>query len=1101
MKRPTRAMSRVALVFVGALVTAVPAITHALGLGNLKVNSALNESLNAEIDFSSISKKELKSLNVTLASRPEFEAAGVERLASLSDIKFTLAKRLDGRSFLQLSSEQPIREPFLHFLLKVEWAGGRLVREFTALIDPPYLVASKPAGIQAPQTAAPRVEPEPPSSPVAAATPSPAPTMTVEPLSPESAVTEPQPAAEPQPVVATAQPEPLASPVEPEPLSVSVEPEPTPVPELAPVEMASTESALLGPPELRESTVSISPETGWPVITEEAGVMTAAADTESGTMVEALPPEGMEPEGMEPTTEPTTVGTFEPTTTTGIGSSWASVMQYEVKRGDTLWGIAEKLRVDSSLTMEQVIMALYEANPDAFFRNNVNNVYAGKILRVPERVEIDSLPGRQARKIFLAQYDEWQEYQVKLASASKPIEVAEAVEEAMEPATGAQTTEPAEGSPIEGKAAEKQQPEEVQVAQMPAAEEESVMQETQSASEQEQPTDGAGTAVLAAKAKPSGDLLKIVRAAIEREGRSQKGELTEGESEQSERLALAERATTLEESLDSAQMQQEELGERVGTVGSQLEKQKRLIELENEALAKTQKPVTAPTQPQPETGTGMSESPPAKQQVAMAETAKTAEQPAPATPPKPKTEPMVAPTTDKAKTKPKKKRIKPPPPAEEKGMLATIQELTDEYLMQAVAGLVVLSGGLLLLVYFRRRRQAEAEFEESILTDTGATTEEPTATTTDSGGEVTTSSASSTSFLSDFSQGGMGNISTDEVDPLAETEVYLAYGRDEQAEEILKEAVTKDPGRHELKVKLLEIYHNRNDVGTFETLAEELYAALEGRGGELWNRVAEMGKRLNPENPMFEGAMVSAQQPAMPPTPALGPLPAEPEPVEPAAPEGLDFEPGGFETPSEVMADEGLELDIAAESEEAPADAKLEFDLDMDSVAEEAAKGPHLGDTAELEGQDLQPADLAEGSALEPVGLGEQPADNVVDFDISQGQAKSDLAAVTDEPVATTDEGAEWDLDAASGLDMSADLEMAAADAAAEALAETPADSETPTDESQQQWDETATKLDLAKAYVDMGDAEGARSILDEVMAEGNDDQKKQAAELAAQIA
>jgi pilus assembly protein FimV len=99
-----------------------------------------------------------------------------------------------------------------------------------------------------------------------------------------------------------------------------------------------------------------------------------------------------------------------------------------------------------------------------------------------------------------------------------------------------------------------------------------------------------------------------------------------------------------------------------------------------------------------------------------------------------------------------------------------------------------------------------AEFEESILTDTGATTEEPAIT--DSGERVTTS-AGNTSFLSDFSQGGMGNISTDEVDPLAETEVYLAYGRDEQAEEILKEAVAKDPSRHELKVKLLEIYAGR----------------------------------------------------------------------------------------------------------------------------------------------------------------------------------------------------------------------------------------------------------------------------------------------------
>ena len=120
----------------------VPGVVHALGLGNLRVNSALNESLNAEIDFTSLSKRELKSINVGLASRADFHGAGIEKLPYLAGIKFTLAKRLDGRSFLQLQSEHPIRQPFLHFLLQVEWAGGRLVREFTALIDPPYLIAT-----------------------------------------------------------------------------------------------------------------------------------------------------------------------------------------------------------------------------------------------------------------------------------------------------------------------------------------------------------------------------------------------------------------------------------------------------------------------------------------------------------------------------------------------------------------------------------------------------------------------------------------------------------------------------------------------------------------------------------------------------------------------------------------------------------------------------------------------------------------------------------------------------------------------------------------------------------------------------------------------
>ena len=125
-----------------ALFLALPSVVHALGLGSLKVNSALNEPLNAEIDLTSASKKELKSLNVGLAGRREFNDAGVSRAPFLTDIKFTIAKRLDGRPFLQLTSEQPIREPFLHFLVQVEWAGGRIVREFTALIDPPYMLAA-----------------------------------------------------------------------------------------------------------------------------------------------------------------------------------------------------------------------------------------------------------------------------------------------------------------------------------------------------------------------------------------------------------------------------------------------------------------------------------------------------------------------------------------------------------------------------------------------------------------------------------------------------------------------------------------------------------------------------------------------------------------------------------------------------------------------------------------------------------------------------------------------------------------------------------------------------------------------------------------------
>lgn len=873
---------------------------------------------------------------------------------------------------------------------------------------------------------------------------------------------------------------------------VAVEPLP-PEPEPAAMEVAE-EPGLLGPPEMADPTVAISPDTGWPVITVAAALEPGTA----GPVVEPLP---MEPAMREPGMM---VATGEP------APSWANVAQYEVKRGDTLWEIADEIRADRSLTIEQVVMALYEANRDAFFENNVNNVWAGEILMIPEREEVAALPERQARKVFFAQYDEWQEYKLKLASASRTIKVADASTDTTAPAAESARVPVTERPEITQQASEQVMPkvEEAQVAAKPTeAEQQPAVEQAPKPQAEEKPKDSTGAAVLAAKAKPSGDLLKIVRAAIEREGRTLEGKVAEGksvgDSEQAERLALAQRATTLDESLESKQMEQEEMGERIGTVGSQIEKQKRLIELENESLAQTQKP--APDAQPAATTQAKQPAERVAEATGAAAVAKTAQKPAAGKAAEPKSKPAQkakaakpkakAKPKPKAKAKPKSKkprRVVPPPPPEEKGILATVQDIVGDYLMQAVAGVIALAGGLILLTYMRRRRQAEAEFEESILTDTGTTTEETA--TTDSGGQATTTSAGSTSFLSDFSQGGMGNISTDEVDPLAETEVYLAYGRDEQAEEILKDAVAKDPGRNELKVKLLEIYHQRNDVSAFETLAEELYAAFEGRGGELWNRVAEMGRRLNPDNPMFQVTM-PAEEPripaAVPPAPAVG-VEAFAPPEESEVPSGLDFEPAESATPAEAEA--GLELDIAAEGVEAPADTGLEFDLEVetaDTAAAQAERGK-LGDTAELAAQDIGGPQVAEDEAVEPLGIGE-PGE-AVEFDTSERPADAEVAVAAEAPPAAAEAGEEvqWDLDAPST--------EVTAEPAAEAALEMAADTGTTTEDSQQ-WDETATKLDLAKAYVDMGDAEGARSILDEVLAEGNEEQKKQAAELAAQIA
>ena len=164
-------------------------------------------------------------------------------------------------------------------------------------------------------------------------------------------------------------------------------------------------------------------------------------------------------------------------------------------------------------------------------------------------------------------------------------------------------------------------------------------------------------------------------------------------------------------------------------------------------------------------------------------------------------------------------------------------------LIAGVAGLLVL---LVAAILFIRRRRSIAEFEESILSGSGLDGQTDTTDTA-----AANPAGTDTSFLSDFGMAGMGSMQADEVDPLAEADVYLAYGRDEQAEEVLKEAVARDPGRHELKLKLLEIYQQRDDLKSFETLAEELYPAG-GQGDPVtWAKVVKMGNKMNPHNPLF----------------------------------------------------------------------------------------------------------------------------------------------------------------------------------------------------------------------------------------------------------
>lgn len=298
-----------------------------------------------------------------------------------------------------------------------------------------------------------------------------------------------------------------------------------------------------------------------------------------------------------------------------------------------------------------------------------------------------------------------------------------------------------------------------------------------------------------------------------------------------------------------------------------------------------------------------------------------------------------------------------------------------------------------------------------------------------------------TSFLTDFSQAGLGTIDTHDVDPIAEAEVYMAYGRDAQAEEILKEAIAKNPDRHEVRVKLLEIYAARRNTTAFASVAGELYAALGSDTHPLWVKACEMGREIDPTNPLYGGAK-DDEAPA-------------------AAVAATASIAGGavvFGSEAEAATPAAVETQPEPEPEPEP---ETRFDTGaMDfSVSETPA---------------VEAPVFEEAPAFEPAPVAEEPVTaSMMDLDFELPDL--DVPAAADDTL-KLDLGMEEENGPDSKFDFSGlDLDLGESGG------------------SELELDEVGTKLDLARAYVEMGDKEGAREILNEVLAEGSEKQKADA--------
>ncbi len=656
----------------------VPGLSWAIGLGEIHLNSALNEPLDAEIALLAATPEEISTLHASLASRETFTRYGIDRPAFLSSVTFKVGKAKDGRDALLVHSADAVPEPFVTFLVEVNWARGRLVREYTVLLDPPIYTPGESQG----------------SAPAVSA------------------------------------------------------------PSGAPAESSRSGSIQRQAP---------------PASSDASGAMRSARNNGGSS-----------------------AGPDADTASAALGAAAAGAMgagsDYEVRSGDTLTKIARQVQGANGARVDQVMMALYRANPQAF-DGNINVLKRGAVLRVPAGDELAAQSAAEASSEVRRQMSAWNG--AKGAGADGHLRL---VTPESAPAAGGGTGDGASGS---------------------------------------------------------------------------------------ESAALKGRVRDLE---------------------SQLAESHRLLDVKNTELANLQRklgvpvtpPVPMPATPPTAPGTPSSASPgsappasassppnPAPAPSASSSLSTSAENPSNpsqsgATPVTPSANAPVATSPENPPQgvtpvpvpSPKPKTAPAPAASEESGSI--LDWVVDNWWLPAAIVLALL-GGLGFAAWKRKQESDRVDFaalsdadvsqgrdparsparrDDSFLVEESGPHERP-----DFGpmaqAEPLTQQAPAPLKANEDTLSSEAAINLDQGDPLAEADFHMAYGLYDQAADLVRIALEREPERRDLKLKLLEIYFVWGNKDAFLQTAKELHASQDRAAPGEWEKILIMGKQICPEDPLF----------------------------------------------------------------------------------------------------------------------------------------------------------------------------------------------------------------------------------------------------------
>ena len=1012
-----------------ALLMVVPSASFALGLGDIHLLSSLNAPLDAEIELVDVTPEEMQSLKAQIASRDTFAHYGLDWPVFLSSVQVHTKKSPDGRELIQLKSADAITEPFITLLVEVDWARGRIVREYTMLLDPPVYTPGQSGATTAP---------------------------------------------------------------------------------------VATPAAGGGAHEGSISRAAGSP----PGATPDTPATTGAATPSGAAATPEAHPSEAAGSSASPASSPSVAG----------GGT------HTVRPGETLSAIAAAT-AGASPNAPQThswMLAIYQGNPSAF-EKNMNVLRSGAVLRIPDNSDVAAISPAEASGEIRRQYAAWRSASAASGSTSSPSE----------PGHLRLVTPTESGSP--------------------------------------------GTGASGAETK-----------------------------------ALQGRVKELE---------------------GQLNDTKRLLEMRNAELAQLQAklestskptpaapPVQTPTQAAPPVAATPPAQPPAaaapppvEQPSSTAQTQQAT--PAPAVEPPPAAEPTPTPAPDARAHKPRPVPVQAPP-AESSSILDILKDYG-----WAIALLVIAVAAYFGLKAWRSRRQSEFDDSLGRLAVAGANSMDRgfasgdtapvrplTAATSDGAflveesgtherprfpGGAAPAAAAARHVSTDETISSETAINLDQGDPLAEADFHMAYGLYDQAADLIRIAISREPNRRDLKLKLLEVFFVWGNKEQFLQSARELAETRAQAAPGEWEKIIIMGKQLAPDDPLFAGggAVSGATAGGVDldleggesrvdfdllgdPVPghaesgagvdldigsALGDgesttdvtgatdrsfqlesgttattrqmtqrISQEPEPVMPEF--GTESEGPTVEQPALNTGDNPTIRQKVAmalkQGQSADATAELAIDdLGLDLGALDTVDQPGLGASPDaptlVAGMDERSRKVMEeaqrraatedrdpnataawrmdDSELHAVlgnGAGEHEEANAA-FDpsstarlaaLSTTDVDFDLGDVDADGVGEADaDGMHHHAHGANGAGTALDLDVGTAtvpDTAYTSTQKLASDDLALPDLEPVTMSEVGTKLDLARAYMDMGDPEGARNILEEVMHEGSVAQKQEAQRL-----